>query len=321
MAILTAIGGAAAAWAVPKILKTISNWWTGKGKKGRERRDRRRPTVSKTGRITTTELPGGDIIHEIDKENPGFAKAVEANKKEILEAVRKSPEKWPGIQDFIGQAQDIFGDLPGYRRTVVPEIPPEAELKPFDIGPIAAQAMQRFKGEILPGLAERFTALTGGGQRSGAFARQTTRAGERLTGALAELKSREERADALERARLGMQRGQLGLQRAGLLQQQEGEAARLGLLGRGQRMAEVGTLADIYERGRQPEREWLDRRIRAALGMPAARDIYTQPAQAQQPGFLQGFAPAAAKAAGKAVGTYAPDIYKWAKEGISSYFA
>lgn len=55
--------------------------------------------------------------------------------------------------------------------------------------PIAKQAMSQFKSDIIPGLAERFTSMGGGAQRSSAFQGALGRAGAGLAGDLAAQRS------------------------------------------------------------------------------------------------------------------------------------
>jgi len=311
MAVLSALAGAAIAWTVPKALDWLSRNVFGGGKKkrgGRGSTQAAKGGVTKTGRATTTELPGGDKITELPKYPPGLQKFLTERAPEILKKLEAEPEKYPGAKEFVAQQQEIFGpqegyqrtDIPGeFQRTELPGVPQEA----FDFDPIAAQATQQFKGEILPGLAERFTALTGGGQRSGAFARQTTRAGERLAGGLAALRAQMQPEMAFQRSRLEQARAGLGLQqeseaarraeaRAALGMQQEGEAARLGLAQRGQQMAETGFLSDLYGRGRATQEQYLDRLYRTLYGeIPSTQHIAAQPARAPSPGFMQQAAP------------------------------
>jgi hypothetical protein len=59
----------------------------------------------------------------------------------------------------------------------------------FDFAPIAQQARTQFNQQTIPSIAERFTAMGGGGGRSGAFAQQLGQAGANLETNLAALQS------------------------------------------------------------------------------------------------------------------------------------
>lgn len=83
--------------------------------------------------------------------------------------------------------------------------------KPFDFGPIEQRARTQFREETIPSLAERFTSMGAGGQRSSAFESALGRAGAGLEQGLAGL-----RAD-------------IGLQEGG--RQQQNLLSLLGLLG------------------------------------------------------------------------------------------
>jgi len=160
------------------------------------------------------------------------------------------------------------------------------ELKQLDFGPIEAQARQKFMQETIPGLAERFTALTGGGQRAGAFERQKAQAGTELETGLAALRAQMEPEYALRRAQFGLKRGETA-GRLGLLQQQ----LRGGLRqqGRAQRLAEAQFAmqrAGMAMAPAQARLQMLSRLLGGGVASPY--DTVVQPAQQ---GFWQGAAP------------------------------
>jgi len=59
----------------------------------------------------------------------------------------------------------------------------------FDFGPVEQQARTQFREQTIPGLAERFTGMGAGGQRSSAFQGALGRAGAGLEENLAGMKS------------------------------------------------------------------------------------------------------------------------------------
>lgn len=279
-ALTLALAGAtaAAAWTVPKILDALSSWWSGnKGKQARQNSSRG-PQATQMEGMKSIGLPGGDVLHQIEKHNPGITAAIQKNQASILEHLSKSPEKWPGAQDFMAQANESLSQQ---------GIPGQADWQSPDFAGMTNAAMNQFQGQILPGLAERFTSMTGGGQRSGAFARQTTGASERLAEVLHAQQGKMTREDQMARADYGLKRGVLGMQQA-----------------------QFG--ADIYGKGRQAESDWLSNNMKMLQGdMPTTYDTVKQPAQARQPGWQDYLYPEMAKQGTKAMSTYGLEGAKW----------
>jgi len=285
-----ALAGAIAAYGVKKVGSWLYDKIWGGSKRGRKRKGTK--TTTTAGGDQVIELPGGDKITKIKKYDPEFDKYMRDNMKPMMEEYLQKPEEFPELSEIVEKQHEVFGTIPEYQRTELPDVPKDQ----FDFDPIAAQAMQQFKGEVIPGLAERFTSLTGGGQRSGAFARQTTKAGENLSGSLAALRAQMQPEMAAQRSKLEQARAALGIQ-------QEGEAARLGLAGRSQQLGELGFQTGFEQMRRQPKEMYKERLFRMLTGEPTSPyHLATQPAKAQQPGFLSGIA----RGGGEAVGKYAP---------------
>ena len=89
------------------------------------------------------------------------------------------------------------------------------QMQSFDFQPIAEQARKQFSEGTIPSLAERFTSLGGGAQRSSAFQSALGRAGSDLDTNLAALQSQ-----------YGLEGQKLGLQQRGQLQNLLGLALR-----------------------------------------------------------------------------------------------
>ena len=84
---LAALGATAAtaavAWTVPKILNKLEEWSSGKGKGQSRPSSRRGPRTSQRGGVKSIELPGGDVLHQIEKHNPGITAAIKKNQKYV----------------------------------------------------------------------------------------------------------------------------------------------------------------------------------------------------------------------------------------------
>lgn len=181
----------------------------------------------------------GDTITFPDGSTVTKVQLSEAEKKfeelapEFLSGIKealKAPEKYPEYEDILNQAINVF-DAEEEIRGQIPELkelppsykmPPEDKLPELNFEPTAARARKAFQEETLPGIAERFTSMTGGGQRSGAFERQKAQAGATLESNLAALRAQVEPEYALKRAEYGLQRGKLGgiLSQLGINRQQ-----------------------------------------------------------------------------------------------------
>lgn len=125
-----------------------------------------------------------------------------------------------GESPLTGAAQTLFGipeqqtQYPRYTQpqmqfieSLLPLLSQElGEGQTLDFGPIAEQAQRRFEQRTVPGLAERFTAMTGGRASSPSFAAQLGQAGGELQSDL-----------AAQQARYGLQAQQLKNQRLSTL--------------------------------------------------------------------------------------------------------
>lgn len=118
---------------------------------------------------------------------------------------------------------------------------------------IAQQRRQEFAEETLPTIQERFTAMTGGGQRTGAQPQAAVRAGEKLESDLASLQAQQMQKERGQQGQLAQSLLQLGMQpqfdiqpiqgRPGALSQIGGLAG--GLLGQPQGLAQLLQLLGI----------------------------------------------------------------------------
>ena len=293
---LGAILGAAAKYGAIPLAGFVASKLFGRkrGKKGR---------AAKGG----MELPGGGTAANIPTLPPAAQRELESLMPQILQEFKAEPQKFPELAELVQQARDTFGpmefeqmvpelkDLPP-----VPEMPPEADLKELDFGPIEARARRQFAQETLPSIAERFTALTGGGQRAGAFERQKAQAGSELEENLAALRATMEPEYALKRAQYGLERGKLGAV-LGQLGLQRGQTENVLGLQRGQLMANLGM---AQRRQGFNEAQMALQRAQAAQGPAQFRQSllaniltggvaspYHTAVQPARPSFLQGMAP------------------------------
>lgn len=110
------------------------------------------------------------------------------------------PEQTEQLSQYSPQNQEMFNQLIGQ---ILGQYQTGGEFDPAGGGgfaPIAEQARTQFEEQTVPSIAERFTAMGGGGGRSSAFAQQLGQAGAGLEQGLA------------------AQGAQFGLQQQGLLQ-------------------------------------------------------------------------------------------------------
>lgn len=273
-----AIAGAIAAYGAQKVGSWLWHQMFGGGTK-------RRQGVTKVGNVEVAQIP---------KFGPKDQKYMEEILPKMINELMAKPEAFPELIEVMKQQQEAFGppaELPG--------MPPEAEIPTFEFGPIAEQARKRFKEETIPTLAERFTTITGGGQRSGAFERQKAKAAEGLEKGLAALQAQLEPQYALQKAQYGLQRGALA-----------GQLGQLGLQQRGQRLREGQFALSHMLASRQPQEErkqLLGRILGGGIASP-----YHQAVQPIQPSFWQGMAPGF----GQAVGRFAPYALDWTLKGL-----
>lgn len=271
----------------------------------------------------TITFPDGSTITKVQLSE--IEKQFEKQAPELLGQLKdtlKEPEKYPEYADILNQAIHVFdvekeirGEIPELKQ--LPEsykMPPADELKELNFEPIAAGARKAFQEETLPGIAERFTSMTGGGQRSGAFERQKAQAGATLESNLAALRAQVEPEYALKRAEYGLQRGKLGgilsqldINRQQMANQQALQRAQLyGNLGLGMQqnvLAGARTRLAYEQAARQPEQYrqgMLQRLLSGGVASP-----YEIAQQGPQPTLWQTVAPYAGDAFGKAAGAFA----------------
>jgi len=253
------------------------------------------------------QLPGGGTAANIPTLPPAAQKELESLMPQILQEFKAEPQKFPELAELVQQARDAYGpmefdqmvpelkDLPP-----IPEMPAEADLKELDFGPIEARARRQFAQETLPSIAERFTALTGGGQRAGAFERQKAQAGGELEENLAALRATMEPEYALKRAQYGLERGklagilgQLGLERGkaeNVLGLQRGQLmANLGMAQRGQRFNEIQSAMQQAQLAQAPAQ--FRQSLLANILTGGVASPYHTAVQPARPSFLQGMAP------------------------------
>ena len=170
--ILGAIAGAVAVWGAEKVYNYIANKISGGGQSQQAAQQARGGTkATQSGGVRSITMPSGATVEEYPTGPPEMQKYMEENMPAMIEEYMAKQEDYPDLNQLIQQRKEIFGD-------------PQDEF-----GPIADQARKDFQEKTIPSLAERFTALTGGGQRSGEFNRQLTAAGGNLDASLAALKS------------------------------------------------------------------------------------------------------------------------------------
>jgi hypothetical protein len=100
--------------------------------------------------------------------------------------------------------------------------------KPADIEPILNQRRQAFNEQTIPSIAERFTSLGGGAQRSSAFQNALGRAGSDLETQLAGLQSQVGLQDLNRQQSLLSMLGQIGLTPSFEHFYQQGQSGLLG---------------------------------------------------------------------------------------------
>lgn len=154
------------------------------------------------------------------------------------------PERTEQLSQYSPQNQEMFNQLIGQ---ILGQYQTGGEFDPAGGGgfaPIAEQARTQFEEQTVPSIAERFTAMGGGGGRSSAFAQQLGQAGAGLEQGLA------------------AQGAQFGLQQQGLLQ---------NLLGMGRqessfRPRDPGFLENLFSSGSQQASQSLPMLLRMLLG-------------------------------------------------------
>jgi len=281
MAIGTALAIASGLWGGVKVGKWLFDKMTGGTTKKEPSGSKDIISTSKktVGGMKTIKTPGGAEITKIPKDD-AFSKYMEEHGDEIIKEFTKQPEKFPEITDVMQKQLEAFGP-----QRELPEMPPEADLKELDFGPIAERARSKFYGETVPTLAERFTSLGGAGQRSSAFQRQLGSAGAKLEEGLAALQAQLDPQYALQKASYGLQRGELG--------------ARLGQLGqqqRGQKLREA-QFALQHMGAQQAPGQFRKQQLLSLLsgGTAPSYDMTVQPAA---PGLMTALAPALGSAVG-----------------------
>ena len=166
------IASAVAVWGAEKVYNYIANKISGGGQSQQAAQQARGGTkATQSGGVRSITMPSGATVEEYPTGPPEMQKYMEENMPAMIEEYMAKPEAYPDLNQLMQQRKEIFGD-------------PQDEF-----GPIADQARKDFQEKTIPSLAERFTALTGGGQRSGEFNRQLTAAGGNLDASLAALKS------------------------------------------------------------------------------------------------------------------------------------
>jgi len=272
MALGSLLGGAIAAFGVGKVGGWLYDKVFGGGRRGRR------------GRGRSGGRGGGPNVTQVSRYDPAMERMLNQRLPQILEELMAEPEAFPELQETMQKQHEVFGP-----QAETPGMPPEADLSTLDFGPIAAQAQQRFQRETIPTLAERFTSITGGGQRSGAFERQKAKAAEGLDTGLAALQAQLQPQYDLQRAQYGLQRGQLA-----------GQLGQLGLQSRGQKLRE-GQFAlqhSLAERAPAAQRT----AMLAGLLTGGVASPYHQVVQPQAPSFMQSMAPGLGQA-GMQLGT------------------
>ena len=157
---------------------------------------------------------------------------------------RGQPEQTEQLSQYSPQNQEMFNQLIGQ---ILGQYQTGGEFDPAGAGgfaPIAEQARTQFEEQTVPSIAERFTAMGGGGGRSSAFAQQLGQAGAGLEQGLA------------------AQGAQYGLQQQGLLQ---------NLLGMGRqepsfRPRDPGFLENLFTSGSQQSSQSLPMLLKMLLG-------------------------------------------------------
>jgi len=308
--------GAILGFGIPAIAGFLANKLFGGGKKG-----------GKAAGAGGKTLPGGGTVANIPKYSPEVQKKLEAAIPQILEEFKKAPEKFPELADIFRQAQEVLPPMelekiiPGLSElSPIPEMPPAADLKELDFAPIEAQARQRFTEETIPTLAERFTTLTGGGQRSGAFERQQAKAATDLETNLAALRATMEPEYAMKKAEYGLQRGKLGAV-LGQLGLQRGQTQNALALQRGQMLANLGlsqrqqdlqgaqlglSRAQMALQPQQFRQSLLANILSGGVASP-----FQQVVQAPQPTLMQGLAPGIGQGLGGLLGGLGQAGAKW----------
>ena len=112
---------------------------------------------------------------------------------------RSRPAQQVQLPRFSPQQQEIQSQMLSQLGPLLQQM--QQPQQKFDFGPLAQQARTQFRTQTVPGLAERFTSMGGGGQRSSAFQGALGRAGAGLEENLAGTQS------------------QIGLQQQGMEQQ------------------------------------------------------------------------------------------------------
>ena len=277
VAILSTILG----FAVPTIARFLYGKIANRRSRG-DRMGRRRRTSGKPDIINVPKLP------------PKLQKALENALPEIMKELKKDPQKFPELANIVKEARELFPPqelekiIPGVED--LPQMPPEADLKELDFDPIEARARKSFMEKTIPSLAERFTSLTGGGQRAGAFERQKAEAATDLESSLAALRAQMEPEYALKKAQYGLQRGKLGALYGQQALQRGQMLANLGLSQRQQDLAASGLGMQRAQAALQPE-QFRRSLLAGVLGGGLGAAGYNQVIRPQQPSFWQGMAP------------------------------
>jgi len=272
MALGAILGGAIASYGVSKVGSWLYNKLFGGGRKR-----------GKGGKRGGGSGDGPDVT-QVSKYDPEMEKLLNEKMPEIMKELMAEPEAFPELQEVMQRQHEAFGEGPE-----LPQMPAEADLSSLDFGPIAEQARQRFQTDTIPTLAERFTSITGGGQRSGAFERQKAKAAEGLETGLAAMQAQLQPQYDLQRAQYGLQRGQLA-----------GQLGQLGLQARGQRLRE-GQFALQHELASRAPAQQRMALLANLLGGGVASP-YHQAIQPKSPSFLQSLAPGLGQA-GMQLGT------------------
>jgi len=160
------------------------------------------------GGIKTHTTAKGTEVTQVPKLDPKMQAQLDALLPDLINELQSDQTAFSDFQDLIGETKEAFGS--------------QGDM----FAPLEQLATQKFEQQIIPGLAERFTSMGGAGQRSGAFARQATQAGQNLATSLAALKGElgmKQQRNLLDQTQLALKhqalRGSVGESRKARLQQ------------------------------------------------------------------------------------------------------
>jgi len=116
-------------------------------------------------------------------------------------------------QQNMGQNPAMYDQLQSAQSNLLSQLQQRPQFQPVDINPYLQGARQEFNQQIVPGIAERFSSMGQGGQRSSAFRNALGQAGSGLAQKLAELQTGHARD---QQSQMMQHRGQ-NMQQQGLL--------------------------------------------------------------------------------------------------------